>query len=226
MVLSTDDAGTDVAGNDNADLQQQGQQGSQEGAEDSQEAQQKAEAEAKAAEEAKKAEDSQKIDIPEQYDFSNVDLPEGFELDKSATEKFEKYVKDKNLKISQEDANGLVSMHAQQMNSILAQLQETQQKAADDYVQGLEKELREHPTMGGDNYTQTVTNAGKVFEALPALKNASDRLSEDGLGNHPAIMEILSTVGKFMGNDKFHTGGAANNEEFSAVDMFPSMQKK
>lgn len=135
---------------------------------------------------------------PEQYaDFT---LPEGYQLDSAMADKFKSLARE--LDLTQEQAQKLVSLDAERVASQAQQVQQTS-AAWLDQTKG-DKEI------GGDKLLENVAIAQKALNAFgtPELKAL---LEQTGMGNHPEIIRAFFRAGKSISEDTFVAGGTASN---------------
>lgn len=155
-------------------------------------------------------------EVPEKYEFK---APEGFEgeLDQAALEQFEPIAKE--LGLTQEQADKLVSMHADsiQRASTEAREQWAQQQ------QTWREDLQNDPEFGGQKFQENVTAATKAVERFgsPGLKEA---LESTGMGNHPELVRTFAAIGKAISEDKLVMGNQSQGQRSIEERMYPNMK--
>ena len=147
-------------------------------------------------------------------DYADFTMPEGVTLDKAMLEVFAPIMKDVGL--DQEQAQKLVDAQA-------AQVQAQQQQMQDSFseqVEGWLNETKADKVMGGDNFEETAGFASKAIESFgtPELKTL---LNETGLGNHPEMVRLMSSVGRAVSEDKPGGGTPPAAKESRASILYP-----
>lgn len=168
--------------------------------------------------ESKEGEGEGESQAPETYEWK---APEGFEgeLDSAAIEQFEPIAKE--LGLTQEQADKMVSLHAES-------LQRAQQQARDNWAQQQEtweSELREDPDFGGPKFDENVGAAMKAVEKFgtPGLKEA---LESTGMGNHPELVRTFAQIGQAISEDKIVMGNQSQGERSMAERLYSQPPKK
>lgn len=138
---------------------------------------------------------------PENYDYSEVQMPEGMELDTEMLDKFNPLAKKYNL--SNKSANELLNLavEMQQKNmakfgDIASQIQENEKNS---YLQLLttDEELNKKTDEEYSQYLSTANLGLKNF----ATDGFKKLLKEKGLVNHPEFIKTFHQVGKFCQGD-------------------------
>ncbi len=152
--------------------------------------------------------------VPEKYEFK---APEGFEgqLDEQALESFEPVARE--LGLSQEQADKLVNLHAQN----LANHAKSQQEAWSSQVEAWQTELKQDPEFGGAKFEENVGHAQKAVRQFGG-DDFIKALDETGMGNHPAFIRAFSQIGKSMSEDKLHMGGQSQGPRSHADILYPN----
>lgn len=138
---------------------------------------------------------------PEQFDYSEVQLPQGMELDKNMLGKFEPIAKEFNL--SNKSANKLMNLAVELVakNTPNAENLATQiqQAEAESYVQLLntDKELNGYTQEEYGNYLKVANQGVKSF----ATQGFMDLIKAKGLTNHPDFIKTFHAIGKICSND-------------------------
>lgn len=170
----------------------------------------------------KDAED--KESAPETY--AEFDIPEGMPVDEKATEQFSEVAKD--LGLTQEQAQKLVSLEAERMT----QMQATSEEAQATVVAGWVDEVKADPEIGGANLDANLGIAKAAVETFASdeLKALMDMPSAEnpkgiGLGNHPAMIRHFYKLGTQMSEDKPGVVGNVTHVQKSAADtLYPSKE--
>ncbi len=143
--------------------------------------------------------------VPEKYEFKP---PEGVEFDEATIGVYAEAAREAGL--SQEAAdivlNKIAPHLAQQQAARLAE-------ARNDWAQ----QSRADAEFGGEKLDENLAVAKKAVEALasPELKTL---LEQSGLGNHPEIIRMFYRAGRYLSQDAFVGGKAA---QVGVQRMFP-----
>lgn len=146
-------------------------------------------------------EDNEIYGSPEQFDYTEVQLPEGMELDKEMLGKFEPLAKEFNL--SNKSANKLMNLAVELVakNTPNAENLATQiqQAEAESYAQLLntDKELNGYSQEEYSKYLQVANQGVKSF----ATQGFMDLIKAKGLTNHPDFIKTFHAIGKQCSND-------------------------
>lgn len=148
-----------------------------------------------------KQEDNEIYGSPEQFDYTEVQLPEGMELDKDMLGKFEPLAKEFNL--SNKSANKLMNLAVELVakntpnaESLATQIQQAE---AESYSQLLnsDKELNAYSQEEYGNYLKVANQGVKSF----ATQGFMDLIKAKGLTNHPDFIKTFHAIGKQCSND-------------------------
>lgn len=129
------------------------------------------------------------------FDVSKVELPEGFEaLDDNLMKEFAPIAEE--LKLTQEQGQKLIAMHAQTLKAS----QDAQQQAWADQLTQWAKDAKADKELGGDKFDQTLEIAKSAVAKFgsPELK---EMLDSTGLGNHPEVIRVFHKIGKAISED-------------------------
>jgi hypothetical protein len=128
--------------------------------------------------------------------YSDFELPEGVELDSEALEAFTPIAKELNL--SQEQAQKLVSLYADQIGKVAG----ANSEAFTALVDGWRNETKADKEIGGADYLEKAAVALTAIDKFgtPALKQV---LNDYGFGNHPELLRFCYRVGKELQESKF-----------------------
>jgi len=151
---------------------------------------------------------------PETYeDFT---MPEGMELDTQTLEAFTPIAKELNL--TQEQAQKLVSLYADQLNG----MQKAQVDAFAEQKNQWVAEIAADPEIGGADNAKNVGIAKKALQMF-AGDELSQWLHETGLSDHPAMVRAWYRVGKAIEEDKVRTGEANRQPVSQAHTLYPDL---
>ena len=141
---------------------------------------------------------------PESYeDFT---LPEGMELDEGMRDNFLPMAKEMGL--SQEKAQKLVTMYAEQMKSG----DEARQTAFEGVLQEQMTELKNDPEFGGEKFDENVGVVRKAIEYAGG-QELRDALDETGMGNHPTLVKAFWKIGKTISEDNFRSSSGDSGDK-------------
>jgi len=156
---------------------------------------------------------------PESYtDFT---IPEGFDVDETRLERFQKYGKDNNL--TQDAAQELIDLHAEVVTEVATSNQDRWDVIRDGWKKDslADKELHDEK---GD------AKAGIALAKTAAIALGGEELIAafdlTGVGDHPAVTKAFHKLGKAMEEDKFVFGNASSKELSAAQVLYPSMKDK
>lgn len=122
---------------------------------------------------------------------------------------------------------GLKSEGAQKIFDLQAELAKKQAEGYEAEQKAWQKELKDDPDYGQDNYEKTVTSAKKAMNAFttPELRQLLDN---SGFGDHPEVVKFAANVGRAMGEADFIDGKhtLSNDDKRSADVLFGDMDKE
>ncbi len=137
-----------------------------------------------------------KVGVPEQAaGYDPPALPEGYEADKGLVEGFYKTALD--AKVPKGAAKKLMDWYIQQDVQHQQDLQKSYKEEMDKGMEALRQKWGAAADHNVALCQQVVADIG-----VPGLKEA---LEETGAGNHPAVIEFLAKVGKFLSEDSIIT---------------------
>lgn len=160
---------------------------------------------------------------PETYDFKDLQLPEGFQIDTTLAEKFAPIGKELNLSQQGADklANLLVEIQQEQLAGANEKIAEYKKQEKEATKLSYEKLLNTDKEIGGGDKTKMngyldVADVGYGAFASDELKNI---LSELHLDYHPAVIKHFHRLGKLCGNDKITRTTAPTGLKQDAADI-------
>ena len=153
---------------------------------------------------------------PETYE--TFSLPEGMEMNTAQLEVFLPIAKDLNL--TQDQAQKLVSLDAEQKVAAA----QAQQQATDDMVDEWRDTTKTDEVLGGANLPQTLARVNTFLNkfASPALRQLLDDTS---VGNHIEVIRLFSAAGKAMGEDGVIGRGGVSSPPKTHAQLLFSNQK-
>lgn len=148
---------------------------------------------------------SEASDVPEKYEFKEV---EGIEIHKDVLDAFA--IEARELGLSQEKAQGVVDKMARAMEAASqAKLQELKKV----WIQ----ETTTDPELGGANLQVNLGYAKKVLDSFGNPRLVA-LLNKTGLGNQRDMVEFFVKAGKALSADGFVTGGRSSTKPSSGDD--------
>jgi len=167
---------------------------------------------------------------PENYDFKDVSLPEGFQIDNELAAKFAPLGKELNL--SQQSANKLANLLVEYQQQQLASVNEKfadYKKQEEQAIQlSYEKLLNTDKEIGGGNAAKMnafidVADVGYNSFASDELKSVLHKLHLD---YHPAVIKHFHRLGKLCGNDSITKTGSPSGVKQDAADILYAASSK
>lgn len=138
--------------------------------------------------------------VPEAYDFSELELPEGMQLDEQLAETMSPAFREAGL--TQEQASTLAKAYAGQMQASA----EASADAAKQLVGGWLKDAKADKEVGLNNWKGSVDAANAVIRKFGTPELVNDVMVGQGIGNHPEMVRLLARIGKAIGDDQLITG--------------------
>ena len=158
---------------------------------------------------------------PEAYDFKDVELPEGMELDAELTEEFSSIAKEMNL--SQAKADKFMGMGVKLSQKIQQNFENAIKEAQVNRIKEIKTMLNTDPEIGGANLKSTLLEANESYKTFVS-DEAANVLAETGLNNHPAIVKMFRDIGRQIKGDTVKGSGSPQHQR-TAEDWYPSMKK-
>lgn len=149
---------------------------------------------------------------PDDYTFTP---PEGFELDEQLADAFKPVAKE--LKLSQDQAQGLVEKFAPQM---LARFGEQQQAHWKEVQKQWAGEFKSDPEYGGKNLEASLADVARARDYFgPEFAQTIKLL---GGNNHPAVLKGLAKVGKALAEDAPGFGKPVAGKPDALRELYPN----
>lgn len=161
--------------------------------------------------------------VPENYDFKDVKLPNGMELDKDLTSEFSGIAKEMGL--SQGKADKLMGMGVKLSTKLQEKFETAIKENQENQIKAYKTMLNTDPEIGGANLKQTLLEANVAYDTFVS-DEAAALLQQVGLNNHPAIVKVFRDIGKQLKNDSIKGGGQNNAHTRTAADWYPEMNNK
>ncbi len=138
---------------------------------------------------------------PENYDYSEIQLPENMQLDNELISEFNPLAKKLNL--SQKSANELVELAVKltgkNMQKTSDALEEMQHAKSASYEQMLLQD-EEFSKMDDENYNQYLNTANLGISKV-ATKGFQELIKKEGLTKHPDFIKTFHQIGKLCQAD-------------------------
>ncbi len=152
--------------------------------------------------ETKPAEDKPAVTTaPEKYDFAALKLPEGIKLESAIVDAVAPVFKE--LGLSQEQANKLVTAHSEALAKHAAAAEE---KAESDFKQHMADRANENiaavKKQWGNDFDVNLKVAQRGLARLFPGTEGKRLLDETGLGNHPEFLNAFLAAGRSIQEDK------------------------
>lgn len=159
-----------------------------------------------------KQNDNEIYGSPETFDYTEISLPDGIELDKEMVGKFDGIARELNL--SNKSANKLMNLAVELTGKQTAKVTdlaiELQKEEAKSYLQLLntDKELNAFTEEEYDKYLSTADLGMKSF----ATEGLQQLIKSKGLTHHPELIKTFHKIGQFCKEDKIPGGSPSSNE--------------
>lgn len=138
---------------------------------------------------------------PENYDYKDIKLPEGYEYDKDMLKEFDALNKETNL--SQAQANKYMEfglkLAKKQAGNIPEILKQVQQARVTQYKQALNTD-KEMGSGDKDKMNAYLDVAEKGYSAF-ANDEVKAAFADAGLNYHPAVIKMFHKIGELVGDD-------------------------
>lgn len=159
---------------------------------------------------------------PETYDFKDVKLPDGMELDAELTGEFSSIAKE--MKLSQAKADKFMGMGVKLSQKLQQNFENAIKEAQGNRIKEIKTMLNTDPEIGGANLKSTLLEANEAYKAFVS-EEAANVLAETGLNNHPAIVKMFRDIGRQVKGDAIKGLGSPKHQR-TAEDWYPSMKKQ
>ena len=153
---------------------------------------------------------------PENYDYKDIKLPEGYEYDKDMLKEFDALNKETNL--SQAQANKYMEfglkLAQKQAGNIPEILKQVQQAKVTQYKQALntDKEMG----AGDKNKMNAYLDVAEKGYSAFANDEVKAAFADAGLNYHPAVIKMFHKIGELVGDDNIFSAnkpkGTDNND--------------
>ena len=162
-------------------------------------------------------EDNKLFGKPESgYDYKEVQLPQGWELNKETAEQLNGLAGELNL--SQRGADRLMAIAVEHTKQIQTKLEQAYTQANEAKIQSYKEALTGDKEIGGAKLDDTLKVANVAYEKF-ASQEVQKVLNETGLSFHPEVVKMFHTIGKQMKNDEIFDAGNPPGLEKSRADI-------
>ena len=158
---------------------------------------------------------------PEQYDYSDVQLPSNYGYDEALLNEFNELAAKYNL--SQKSANELMSMAVKLTQLTDSNILKAQAEQHRQTVENYKRTLINDSEIGGANFEKTMKTANIAYTQF-ADEEVQKLLQETGLNCHPQVVKMFYNIGLKMQNDYIYGANAAAVQTENREDiLFPTM---
>ncbi len=133
----------------------------------------------------------------EDYDFSDVKLPEGFKLTDGAAKDLAAFAHENNLSVPQ--AKSILGKIAARENEAVRQVRQVYQAKRSQAETQLRQDL-------GEDYDKVLKAGQNVLQEY-ADKDLINELKDTGFGNSPAMVKFLGNLGRAVSESEAPQGG-------------------
>lgn len=160
---------------------------------------------------------------PEKYDYTELQLPEGMELNKETTEKLNGFIE--KFDMSQKGANELMALAIEHTQVVQKQLEQAFAQAIEAEKASWKEALNKDKEIGGAKLKESLSIANEAYEKF-ASDDYLKLMEEKGLNHHPAVVKVFYEIGKLMKNDDIHAGGNPPKGEVPLADLMYGNKKE
>ena len=148
-------------------------------------------------------------------EFDDFILPDGMDTDHEALDRFK--VIAKNVGLSQDEAQRLVTFYCEQIAALLSRwVRQHESKVMDWQKQSrLDRELA-----GNGGFDRNLSIAKKAVERFGGEK-LSAALADTGAGSHPEILRCFYRIGKALSEDGFVAPGGKRQKKSYGETFYP-----
>ena len=143
------------------------------------------------------------------YDFSGVQMPEGYSLSEEESKQFVDVIK--GMGLSNEQAGTIVKFGTEYGKRLVDAVVKQHEDMVNEWGETAKAEL-------GSNFDKTLSLAAVARDKFPGLKEALD---ESGAGNRVEVIRAMAKLGEYLSSDPGMTQGAGtvNTGENSMTDF-------
>ena len=130
------------------------------------------------------------------YDFSSVQMPEGYSLSEEESKQFVDVIK--GMGLSNEQAGTIVKFGTEYGKRLVDAVVKQHEDMVNEWGETAKAEL-------GSNFDKTLSLAAVARDKFPGLKEALD---ESGAGNRVEVIRAMAKLGEYLSSDPGMTQGA------------------
>ena len=130
------------------------------------------------------------------YDFSGVQMPEGYSLSEEESKQFVDVIK--GMGLSNEQAGTIVKFGTEYGKRLVDAVVKQHEDMVNEWGEKAKTEL-------GSNFDKTLSLAAVARDKFPGLKEALD---ESGAGNRVEVIKAMAKLGEYLSSDPGMTQGA------------------
>lgn len=130
------------------------------------------------------------------YDFSGVQMPEGYSLSEEESKQFVDVIK--GMGLSNEQAGTIVKFGTEYGKRLVDAVVKQHEDMVNEWGETAKTEL-------GSNFDKTLSLAAVARDKFPGLKEALD---ESGAGNRVEVIRAMAKLGEYLSSDPGMTQGA------------------
>ena len=131
------------------------------------------------------------------YDFSGVQMPEGYSLSEEESKQFVDVIK--GMGLSNEQAGTIVKFGTEYGKRLVDAVVKQHEDMVNEWGETAKAEL-------GSNFDKTLSLAAVARDKFPGLKEALD---ESGAGNRVEVIRAMAKLGEYLSSDPGMTQGAS-----------------
>lgn len=157
---------------------------------------------------------------PETFDYSNVQLPEGMQLDEELLKEFEPVAKKLNL--SNKSANELMNLAVKLTEKNTAKFSEFAQELQQAKINSYHELLNTDKELNANNEAQYNQYLDVAIQGLKAVATPgfTELLKTEGLTHHPEFIKTFHKIGELCASEKIPDAKyPAGQKELDAADV-------
>ncbi len=139
------------------------------------------------------------------YNYTDMNLPEGYELNKEITEKFNAVAEKYNM--SQKGASEIMTLAVEHTKHVQSKIEDSIRQAHEQKISEYKTALETDKEIGGNKLQETLDDANDAYDKFADKKKVQDLFLELGINNHPEVVRMFAKIGKLTKNDKINNGG-------------------
>jgi len=121
----------------------------------------------------------------------------------------------KELGVSQENAQRLMDLAAENSSTVIEQQRAAWDKMRDGWV----NEIKSDKDFGGGKFNETIERAKRTLKSYDTEGELGKFLEETGFGDHPGVIRVLARIDKAMSEDRTVDGKPGKPDTRSAAQV-------